>query len=172
MAGDPQMVGDVTSNGVSPIQIMPLPYTNWLWFRVFANLGFKQCGSDHSQQKLLDDIEHPNTFYRGNGWSNDGPDHIHLLQLLYARITGDEDVTRAEEFKAHSQAIAVDLMHYSDPEGRAVPFGRNTVYGFAVTSFWGALAYENVELQEPLTCKVVKGIILKDLRLWQTLIEM
>lgn len=54
-----------------------MPNTNWLWFRVFANLGLKTVGGRFSQQRLEQDIEHLNTFYRGDGWSNDGPEGIH-----------------------------------------------------------------------------------------------
>ena len=54
-----------------------MPNTNWLWFRVFANLGLKKNGGKFSQGTLDSDIEHLDTFYRGGGWSNDGPEGIH-----------------------------------------------------------------------------------------------
>lgn len=54
-----------------------MPNTNWLWFRVFANLGLKKCGAKFSQDRLARDISHLETFYRGDGWSNDGPEGIH-----------------------------------------------------------------------------------------------
>lgn len=54
-----------------------MPNTNWLWFRVFANLGLKKNGGKFSQDRLDSDIKHLDTFYRGDGWSNDGPEHIH-----------------------------------------------------------------------------------------------
>lgn len=54
-----------------------MPNTNWLWFRVFANLGLKKNGGIFSQERLDSDIEHLDTFYRGDGWSNDGPENIH-----------------------------------------------------------------------------------------------
>ena len=52
--------------------------------------------------------------------------------------------------------------------GRAIPFGRSMIYRFAVVSFWGALAYADVELPAPLTWGVVKGIVLRHFRWWQT----
>ena len=58
-----------------------MPNTNWLWFRVFANLGLKKNGGKFSQERLDADIEHLNTFYRGDGWSNDGPEGIHRKRL-------------------------------------------------------------------------------------------
>jgi hypothetical protein len=54
-----------------------MPNTNWLWFRVFANLGLKKNGGKFSQERLEADIKHLETFYRGDGWSNDGPEGIH-----------------------------------------------------------------------------------------------
>ncbi|KAK9419788.1 putative DUF2264 domain-containing protein [Seiridium unicorne] len=159
-----------------------MPNTNWLWFRVFANLGLKKNGGRFSQERLDSDIEHLNTFYRGDGWSNDGPEGIHLLemdyysssfaihflQLLYAKLAGKEEPERAEEFKKRAQIAALDLVHYYDNEGRAIPFGRSVGYRFGMVSFWGALAYAGVELPKPLTWGIVKGIVLRHLRWWQT----
>ncbi|KAI2621653.1 hypothetical protein GGR54DRAFT_638988 [Hypoxylon sp. NC1633] len=157
-----------------------MPNTNWLWFRVFANLGLKKNGGKFSQERLDRDIEHLNTFYRGGGWSNDGPEGIHqmdyysssfaiqFLQLLYAKLAGEDEPARAEEFKKRAQMVALDLIHYYDDEGRSIPFGRSVGYRFAMVSFWGALAYAGVELPEPLTWGMVKGVVLRHLRWWQT----
>ncbi|KAJ9131088.1 DUF2264 domain protein [Pleurostoma richardsiae] len=157
-----------------------MPNTNWLWFRVFANLGLKNNGGKFSQERLDSDIEHLNTFYRGGGWSNDGPEGIHqmdyysssfaiqFLQLLYAKLAGEDEPARAAEFKKRAQMIALDLVHYYDREGRSIPFGRSVGYRFAMVSFWGALAYADVELPAPLTWGMVKGIVLRHLRWWQT----
>lgn len=157
-----------------------MPNTNWLWFRVFANLGLKKNGGKYSSERLESDIKHLDTFYRGGGWSNDGPEGIHqmdyysssfaiqFLQLIYAKLNGDEDPERAAEFRKRAQLAALDLVHYYDDEGRAIPYGRSLGYRFAVVSFWGALAYADVELPAPLTWGMVKGIVMRHLRWWQT----
>ncbi|TGO09248.1 hypothetical protein BTUL_0174g00310 [Botrytis tulipae] len=157
-----------------------MPNTNWLWFRVFANLGLKKNGGKFSQEKIEQDIVHLNSFFRGDGWSNDGPEGIwqqdyysgsfaiQFLQLLYAKLAGDEDPEKAAEFKERAQDYALDFIHYFDEEGRATPFGRSVGYRFAMSSFWGALAYADVELPEPLTWGIVKGLLLRNLRWWQT----
>lgn len=93
---------------------------------------------------------------------------IHFLQLLYAKLAGEEEPERAAEFRKRAQAAALDLVHYFDEEGRAIPFGRSVGYRFAMCSFWGALAYADVELPKPLTWGMVKGIVLRHLRWWQT----
>ncbi|KAG8626024.1 hypothetical protein KVT40_006425 [Elsinoe batatas] len=154
-----------------------MPNTNWLWFRVFANLGLKANGATYSQSRLDSDIVQLNTFYRGDGWSNDGPagytqmDYysgsyaIQYLQLLYAKLAPD-DVERAEEFKHRARLYALDLAHYMDPDGHLVPFGRSLTYRFATAAFWGALAFADVEPPAPLTWGMVKGFLLRNLRWW------
>ncbi|KAL6364816.1 hypothetical protein LRP88_00789 [Fusarium phalaenopsidis] len=161
-----------------------MPNTNWLWFRVFANLGLKKVGGQYSQDRLTKDIEHLNTFYRGAGWSNDGPEGIHqmdyysssfaiqFLQLIYSKLAATDDPAMAAEFKERARVAALDLVHYFDDEGRATPFGRSMIYRFAVVSFWAALAYADVELPEPLTWGMVKGMVLRNLRWWQTQTDM
>nr|CDP25546.1 Putative protein of unknown function [Podospora anserina S mat+] len=161
-----------------------MPDTNWLWFRVFANLGLKKNGGKYSQERLDRDVEHLETFYRGDGWSNDGPKGIHqmdyysssfaihFLQLLYAKLAGHDEPARAAEFKKRAQMAALDLAHYYDTEGRSIPFGRSVGYRFAMVSFWGAIAYADVELPKPLTWGMVKGIVMRHLRWWQTQADM
>jgi hypothetical protein len=162
------------------LMFLSMPNTNWLWFRVFANLGLKKNGGKYSQERIEQDIIHLNSFFRGEGWSNDGPEGIwqqdyysgsfaiQFLQLLYAKLAGDHDPVKASEFKKRAQDYAVDFVHYFDEEGRATPFGRSVGYRFAMASFWGALAYADVELPAPLTWGIVKGLLLRNLRWWQT----
>lgn len=45
-----------------------------LWFRVFANLGLARNGAPYSEERLEADLNHLDTFHRGDGWSNDGPE--------------------------------------------------------------------------------------------------
>ena len=52
--------------------------------------------------------------------------------------------------------------------GRSIPFGRSVGYRFAMVSFWGAIAYADIDLPAPLTWGMVKGIVLRHLRWWQT----
>ncbi|PSK38473.1 hypothetical protein B9Z65_6026 [Elsinoe australis] len=148
-----------------------------LWFRVFANLGLKANEAPYSQSRLDSDIVHLDTFYRGGGWSNDGPagytqmDYysgsyaIQYLQLLYAKMAPD-DIERAAEFKKRAQMYALDFAHYMDPDGHLIPFGRSLTYRFATAAFWGALAFADVEPPKPLTWGMVKGFLLRNLRWW------
>lgn len=118
-----------------------MPDTNWLWFRVFANLGLKKNGGRFSQERLDKDIARLEVFYRGGGWSNDGPEGIHqmdyysssfaiqFLQLAYAKLAGEDgesEKERAKEFRSRAQQVALDLVHYYDAEGKIILLSLNT----------------------------------------------
>ena len=106
-----------------------MPNTNWLWFRVFANLAMASNNADYSQEKLEQDMDHLDTFYRGEGWSNDGPEGytqmdyysgsfaIQFLQLLYVKINGERDPERAKRYRERAKEYAKAFVHYFDKEG-------------------------------------------------------
>ncbi|THH30804.1 hypothetical protein EUX98_g3388 [Antrodiella citrinella] len=156
-----------------------MPNTNWLWFRVFSNLGLSKIGSprfDASRMKA--DLDHLDTFYIGDGWSRDGPEGVIQLdyysssfaiqyaQLVYSKLAQKEDPGRCEEFRNRARHFALDFVRYFDTEGRGVPFGRSLTYRFAMSSFWGAVAFADLELPAPLTWGVVKGLLLRNVRWW------
>ncbi|EAU82182.2 hypothetical protein CC1G_11372 [Coprinopsis cinerea okayama7 len=156
-----------------------MPNTNWLWFRVFANLGLSKVGSSRfDAARMKADLDHLDTFYIGDGWSRDGPEGIVQLdyysssfaiqfaQLAYSKLMQKEDPERCEEYRNRAKKFAQDFVHYWDEEGRPIPFGRSMVYRFAMSSFWGALAFADVELPAPLTWGVIKGLQLRNLRYW------
>ncbi|KAG6873764.1 hypothetical protein C0995_011583 [Termitomyces sp. Mi166 len=156
-----------------------MPNTNWLWFRVFANLGLGKAGSSrYDAQRMKADLDHLDTFYIGGGWSRDGPEGVIQLdyysssfaiqysQLLYSKLAQNEDPERCEEYRNRARMFALDFVHYFEEEGRAIPFGRSMIYRFAMSSFWGALAFADVELPAPLTWGVVKGLQLRNIRYW------
>lgn len=93
---------------------------------------------------------------------------IQYLQLLYAKLAADIDPEQASEYKERARQYAQDFVHYFDPEGRAITFGRSLTYRWAMSAFWGSLAFADVELPEPLSWGVVKGIWLRNLRWWTT----
>jgi hypothetical protein len=151
-----------------------------LWFRVFANLGLAKNGATFSQERVDADIKQLNTFYRGDGWSNDGPEGyrqmdyysgsfaIQYLQLLYAKLAADSDPTQAEEYKERARLYAQDFVHYFAPDGRAITFGRSLTYRWAMVAFWGSVAFADVELPAPLSWGAVRGMWLRNLRWWTT----
>ncbi|KAL3434727.1 hypothetical protein BDV09DRAFT_204580 [Aspergillus tetrazonus] len=140
-----------------------MPNTNWLWFRVFANLGLRKNGAPYSLARIEADMDHLDTFHVGGGWSNDGPKSHHqmdyysgsfaiqFLQLLYSKLAADFDEPRAERYRARAKEFALDFVYYFDPDGRSIPFGRSMTYRFAMVGFWGALAFADVTPPAPLT---------------------
>ncbi|KAH9946995.1 hypothetical protein B0H21DRAFT_876994 [Amylocystis lapponica] len=156
-----------------------MPNTNWLWFRVFSNLGLSKVGSSrYDAKRMKADLDHLDTFYIGDGWSRDGPEGVVQLdyysssfaiqysQLVYSKLAQAEDPVRCEEFRNRARQFALDFVYYFDAEGRGIPFGRSLTYRFAMSSFWGALAFADVELPAPLTWGVVKGLQLRNIRYW------
>jgi Uncharacterized protein conserved in bacteria (DUF2264) len=151
-----------------------------LFFRVFANIGLAKNGASFSKSRIDADLKQLDTFYRGDGWSNDGPDWyrqmdyytgsfvIHYHQLLFSKIAAGYYPDEAEKYRERARVFAYDFVHYFDPEGRAITFGRSLIYRFAMVAFWGAMAFADVELQSPLTWGVVKGIWMRNLRWWTT----
>lgn len=54
---------------------------NWLWFRVFANLGLRSVGSDRfSEAQMIKDLDHLDTFQLEN--LGDEPDDSASGMLL------------------------------------------------------------------------------------------
>ncbi|PPJ51050.1 hypothetical protein CBER1_07534 [Cercospora berteroae] len=168
-------------NWIGSMNDKEMPNTNWLWFRVFANLGLKANGSEaYNMERIRADVEHLDTFHRGGGWNNDGPGEwytqmdyysgsfaIQLLQLLYAKLAGDFDPERCELYRHRAREFALDFIHYQDPiSGHSIPFGRSLTYRFATIAFWSAFAFADVEPPEPLTWGIIKGLILRNLRWW------
>ncbi|KZV79094.1 hypothetical protein EXIGLDRAFT_689159 [Exidia glandulosa HHB12029] len=157
-----------------------MPDTNWLWFRVFANLGLSRVGSKHfDAARMAKDLDRLDSYYIADGWSRDGPDGLQLdyysssfaiqfAQLVYAKLAANDDPERSKKYKERAARFALDFAHYFDDQGRAIPFGRSSTYRFAQASFWGALAYADVELPAPLTWGAVKGYLLRNLRWWLT----
>ncbi|KAF5349109.1 hypothetical protein D9756_009450 [Leucocoprinus leucothites] len=148
-----------------------MPNTNWLWFRVFANLGLSKVGSPKFDAKRMKaDLDHLDTFYIGDGviqldyYSSSFA--IQFAQLVYSRLAQDEDPERCEEYRNRARIFAQDFVHYFDEQGRAIPFGRSMCYRSAMSSFWSALAFANVELPAPLTWGVIKGLQLRNIRYW------
>ncbi|KAG9034731.1 hypothetical protein FRB95_012681 [Tulasnella sp. JGI-2019a] len=174
-----QEVKDHLIKWLGAINGKDMPDTNWLWFRVFANLGLSKIGAPFSQEQLKADLDHLDTFYLGDGWSRDGPPGVNQLdyysgsfaiqyaQLVYSKLAKDEDPKRCEEYRERARKFAITFVHWFDEDGRSIPFGRSLTYRFAMASFWGALAFADVEVPG-MSWGVVKGMLLRHIRYWTT----
>ena len=159
-----------------------MPDTNWLWFRVFANLAMGKYGMPaFDGDRVERDLDRLDDYYRDDGWSNDGPQGytqmdyysgsfaIQFLSLLYVRVApeGKRESRRKDVYKERARKYAADFVHYFDEEGRAITFGRSLTYKFAMAGFWTAVAFAGLDLGEMgLSWGVVKGLLLSNLRWW------
>lgn len=115
-----------------------------------------------SIRRRTDSLKGPEGYTQMDYYS--GSFAIQYLQLLYSRLTSDSNPDRAEEYRQRARMYALDFVHYFDPEGRAITFGRSLTYRWAMVAFWGSVVFADVELPAPLTWGVVKGIYLRNLR--------
>ncbi|KIY31169.1 hypothetical protein I305_06458 [Cryptococcus gattii E566] len=167
-----------------------MPDTNWLWFRVFANLALRTVGSTFynpmQMQKDLERLEefqlssHPASGHESSsaGWSRDGPEEVKQLdyysssfaiqvaQLIYAKLAIETDPERCERYKQRARDFIQDFFYYFSDEGAAIPFGRSMVYRFAVIATASTMPFADVEPPEPLQWGHIKGLVLRHLRYW------
>jgi hypothetical protein len=118
-----------------------MPDTNWLWFRVFANLALRSISSPlFNAQQMERDLLRLEEFQLAphsatgdaegsGGWSRDGPEGveqldyysgsfaIHTSQLIYAKVAAESDPERAERYRERAREYVKDLIYYFDEEG-------------------------------------------------------
>lgn len=149
-----------------------VPPSNWLFFRILINIALKQTGNPYDAEKLNEDLDRVDSFYRGNGYYTDGaegqvdyynPFAIHFYSLIYAKFMRNEDVERCERFIERSSVFATQFIHWFDNNGAAIPFGRSMTYRFAMSAFFGALAFCDAEA---LPWSTIKAVVMKNMRWW------
>ncbi|ORY33757.1 hypothetical protein BCR39DRAFT_491534 [Naematelia encephala] len=168
----------------------PMPDTNWLWFRVFANLALRSIGSDkYDEPQMQRDLARLEEFQfdgheavgdaaASQGWSNDGPPDVHqrdyysssfaiqFAQMTYAKLCAKSDSERSTRYLERAQQFLLDFIYYFSDEGSAIPFGRSMVYRFAVVATFSAFALADVPPPAPLEWGHIKGFVLRHLRSW------
>lgn len=148
-----------------------MPDSNWNYFAIMVQLGFKRAGLPYDQQAIDRRFAMMDAYYLGEGWYSDGPGRpkdyyismaFHFYGLIYATLSGAE--ARAKVLRQRSRLFAEDFIYMSAADGASVPFGRSLTYRFAMVAFWSAVAFSGLEVFTP---GIVKGIILRHLRWWQ-----
>jgi hypothetical protein len=148
-----------------------MPDSNWNYFAIMVQLGFKRAGLPYNQRAIDDRFAMMEAYYLGDGWYSDGPGRpkdyyismaFHFYGLIYATLSGDEP--RATILRERSRLFAADFIYMSAADGASVPFGRSLTYRFAMVAFWSAVAFSGLEVFTP---GIVKGIVLRHLRWWQ-----
>jgi hypothetical protein len=148
---------------------------NWQLFRVLVALGLQRVGAAFDRAALAASLDRLERYRLGDHWYADGRlgnvDYyaafaFHTYGLFYAAANdlGLGDDTRAESFRDRAAGFASDFQHWFAPDGAAIPMGRSLTYRFAVASFWGALAWADVE--SDLSWGSVRGLSMRHLRWW------
>jgi hypothetical protein len=146
--------------------------SNWLLFRVMANLAIEALGGAPDAARVAADLDRIEQFHVGDGWYSDGPtaqrDHyvafsVHFYLLLYVAFAERRDPERCARLRERAIRFAADYAAWFDAEGAAIPIGRSLTYRFAHAAFWGALAFANVEA---LPWAAIKGLWMRNLRWW------
>ncbi len=152
-----------------------MPDSNWNYFAILVQLGFKRAGLPWEQQAIDQRFNLMDAYYLGDGWYSDGPGRpkdyyismaFHFYGLIYATLNGEDDPVRASALRERAVRFADDFIYMSAAGGESIPFGRSLTYRFAMVAFWSAVAWSELPV---LTPGVVKGIILRHLRGWQSL---
>ena len=153
----------------------PVP-NNWQFFRVLVALGLQRVGVAFDERALHASLATLESYRVGTHWYVDGglgtvdyyiPFAFHTYGLIYAAANrlGLGDDAQAECYRERAALFAGDFQHWFAPDGAAVPFGRSLTYRFAMSSFWGALAWADVEA---LPWGRVNGMAMRNLRWWAT----
>ena len=152
------------------------PPCNWLFFRVFVNIGLTSVGAVASPEQLAEDIKTLDSYYKGDGWYADGNTDqydyyisfgMHFYGMLYAALRVKEDPENSLKFKKRAALFAKDFQAWFAPSGEAVAYGRSQTYRFAQGAFWAAAAFCSLEEEAPwLTPGIQKGLLLRHLRSW------
>ena len=166
-----------------------LPPNNWHFFRVFVCLGLERLADagagvgaaerERWRQTMESDLVLLDSFYRGEGWYQDGQDGyfdyynpfaFHFYGLLFGEMLPEHRL--AGVFRERTCRFAGDYARMFDTGGRAVPFGRSLTYRFAQGSLFAACAVfglyrENDDsLPEWFTLSLVKTQLVRHLRYW------
>lgn len=152
----------------------PVP-NNWQFFRVLVALGLERVGAPFDAGKVTASLDRIESYRRGAHWYVDGalgtvdyyvPFALHTYGLMYAAANdrGLGSATRAQGFRERAAGFASDFQHWFAPDGAAIPMGRSLTYRFAMASFWGALAWADVE--SDLSWGAVRGLAMRHLRWW------
>jgi hypothetical protein len=144
---------------------------NWQCFRLLVQMGFERLGVSIDRDAQARSVELVDSFAIGDGWYTDGrggnvdyyvPFALHTYGLVLA-ASGLGDRGAAARYLERAREFAPDFQHWFASDGGALPFGRSLTYRMAQGSFWGALAFADVDA---LDWGVVRCLALRHLRWW------
>ncbi|KAK9453581.1 hypothetical protein V1511DRAFT_503953 [Dipodascopsis uninucleata] len=148
------------------------PVTNWKWFHVFLTTGLRKINANYDHNITERNLHDMDTYYLSDGWYGDGPQKytidyynpwaFHFYGIMYRRLC-PEDTERSDLYVERARLFTKEFKHWFADDGGALPYGRSLTYKFCCGSFWGALAFADLEF---LPWGVIKGLYLRHLRWW------
>ena len=148
-----------------------VPKCNWYFFNVLVSLGLERVGVAHDMTVRHRALEALDSYYLDEGWYCDGPsrrlDHyipfaFHFYGLIYTKLA-PADMARNDRFRERAIAFARQFRNWFAEDGAGLAFGRSMTYRFAQCSFWGALAFAELEA---LPWGEIRGIWARNMRWW------
>ncbi|CAK7225602.1 hypothetical protein SBRCBS47491_005944 [Sporothrix bragantina] len=122
-----------------------MPPTNWLWFRVMANLALLKLSENKEGivEQMQDDLAKLDTFYIGDGWSSDGSwlsAEKQAKEDEEFRVSGHRDthVGRQADYYSGSFAIQFSQLLFCRYGGEAVDAARAQKYREMARQFGGS----------------------------------
>ena len=123
-----------------------IPDNNWRFFRVLVNCALRRVGMRYSSERLEEDLNRIDEFYRGDGWYSDGPnfafDYYNSFVIHPMYIESLEIITEAGKHKniwnmpgcdyqkaiTRAQRFGMILERLISPEGTLPVVGRSITY--------------------------------------------
>ncbi|MEP4989979.1 MAG: DUF2264 domain-containing protein [Paracoccaceae bacterium] len=148
-----------------------VPDNNWQFFHVLGSLALEHLDVDHDTSVRQTCLQALESYYVGDGWYSDGAvrrfDHytpfaMHLYALLYSKLAHN-DAERCQRFRDRAAIFAQEFQHWFDADGACIPYGRSMTYRFAMSAFWGALAFADVEA---LPWGQIRGLWQRNMQWW------
>ena len=149
--------------------------SSWQFCRILVALGLERVGQPFDAHAVALSHRRIERYRRGHHWYVDGelenvdsyvPFAFHTYGLICAAAAdlGLGSARWAEVYRERAAGFAADFRHWFAADGAAIPLGRSLTYRFAVTSFWGALAWADVA--SPVPWGEARGHTLRNLRWW------
>jgi hypothetical protein len=162
---------------LSFIETCDMPSSNWRYFRLIVQAAFRSLGLPVNEELEKESFELMETYYRGEGWYQDGPMggfdlynpwgfHYYSLILAATEKFQDENAIIhrfAGRFRERARVFAPSYAAWFYRDGERIPHGRSLTYRFAEAGFFAACAFDGLEA---LSWSAMKGLFMRNLRRW------
>ncbi|EFF41803.1 DUF2264 domain-containing protein [Mycoplasmopsis alligatoris] len=127
---------------------------NWQFFRVMVNIALLSLNSEfYNENKMLESLETINKCYIKDGWYYDGRANqkdyyiawgYHYYGLIFNYFVKDKFPKWANLFLNRAIEFYDSYKYFFNSKGCQIRYGRSLIYRFAVSSYFSALALNNI----------------------------